>query len=223
MKIEVVIPVVQYGLAMDLLTKIDSNSLVPQRVIVIDNTNKSHFWLKPQNFELDFYHSTTGRLNESWEVARSKLSAGTDYVSFLNDDIIIGDWFFQRVIETFEANTNCGIVCPNTVDTPEKVSKGKVRYKTQQRKMFEPQAFTIRKKILDKIPPAPWKRVTTFYGDNWIWKHVKDMGYSWGKDLGNNIYHYVGQSVLQFGFRSIKKSELNEWNRIKRKMNWIDN
>ena len=104
MKIEVVIPVVQYELAMDLLKQIQGNTLAPNRVIIVDNTDRPHFWFDSFRFPTDRYYSKTGRLNESWEVARSKLSPDCDYVTFLNDDIVIGNWFFQRVVETFEAN-----------------------------------------------------------------------------------------------------------------------
>lgn len=218
MKIEVVIPVVQYNLALALLGMISNNSLLPSRVIIIDNTKGTHFWDHYQEMPIDYYYSTTGRLNESWEVARSKLSPDCDYVTFLNDDLIIGNWFFQRVIETFKSNENYGIVCPNTVDSPNKVSKGKVYYCTEKKKMMEPWAFTIKKEILDKVPSIPWKRVSTFYGDNWIWKYTSDMGYWWGKDLGNTIYHYVGQSILEFGFKSLKGPEREEWNKIKQEI-----
>jgi len=220
MKIEVILPVVQYDLAVALLKQIEANTYSPRRIIIIDNTDMvySFPWIYTTKFPMEKFYSTTGRLNESWEIARSKLSPDTDYITFLNDDIIIGSWFFQRVIETFKSNKKYGIVCPNTVDSIDKVVKGKVRYYTQTKKMFEPWAFTIKKKILDKIPTIPWERVTTFYGDNWIWKHVNNMGYWWGKDLGNNIYHYVGQSVLDFGFKSLKGPERNEWKKIRKEV-----
>ena len=216
MKIEVIMPVVQYGLAMDLLFQIDKNTLLPDRVIIIDNTSRLHVWgVDFPQLPVDIYHSTTGRLNESWEIARSKLSPDTDYVTFLNDDIIIGDWFFQRVIETFQANPKYGIVCPNTVDHPDKVLKGKAKYALGRSGKLEGWAFTIRKDILDKIPPLPWERISTFCGDTFIWDHVKRMGYHWGKDLGNTIYHYVGQSVLKFGYRKLKRPDRNEYEKIK--------
>ena len=218
MKIEVVIPVVQYELAMDLLKQIQGNTLAPNRVIIVDNTDRPHFWFDSFRFPTDRYYSKTGRLNESWEVARSKLSPDCDYVTFLNDDIIIGDWFFQRVIETFEANPKYGIVCPNTVDHPDKVRKGKVHYVKGSERKLEGWAFTIRKDILDTILPLPWERISTFCGDTFIWDHVKRMGFNWGKDLGNTIYHYVGQSVLKFGYRKLKRPDRNEYEKIKQEV-----
>ena len=218
MKIEVILPVAQYDMALDLLEKIDQNTTTPSDVHVIDNTGFTHFWMLPDNFNLLFLSSTTGRLNESWEIARAKLSPDTDYVTFFNDDIIIGDWFFQRTIETFKAVGNCGIVCANIVKTPKEVKKGKVRHVVGDDKRIKACAFTIRKDILDKIPSIPWERITTFYGDNWVWAHTTRMGYCWAMDMGNNVYHYVGKTVLERGFRSIKKKEYNEWELIKKEV-----
>lgn len=216
MKIEVILPAVNYGLAMSLLDMIDHNTCPPSRVILIDNTERTHVWMMPENFDLVFRHSTTKRLNESWEIGRAELSPGTDLVTFLNDDIIIGDWFFQRVIETFKANEFFGIACPNIVKDPSKVKLGKVNYTVGRRHKLEACAFTIKKEILDTIPPVPWKRITTFHGDSWVWDHTKRKAYSWGKDEGNNIFHYIGQSILKFGFRALKKPEFNEYEKIKK-------
>jgi len=218
MKIEVVIPVAQYDLAIALLEMIEANTRPPDRVLIVNNTNKTHLWMIPNNFEIDYFYTKTGRLNESWEVARAQLQPDTDFVTFLNDDIIIGDWFFQRVIETFKANKDVGIVIPNGVDTPEEVKKGKIEYFEAEPKIIEAAAFTIRKEVLDKIPPVPWKRITTFYGDNWVWAYTKNMGHRIMKDLGNTMHHYVGVTVKERGYRSLKRTEFNEWGRIKKEI-----
>jgi hypothetical protein len=218
MKIEVIIPVVQYDLAMDLLHQINENTRPPDRVIIINNTQQSPSWYPFENFIMEFYHTETSMVNESWELGRSLISPDCDYVTFLNDDLIIGSWFFQRVIETFEANEKYGIVCPNTVDHPNKVFPGKVEYVVGRSNKLEGWAFTIRKDLLDQVPPLPWERISTFCGDSLIWDHVKRMGYSWGKDTGNNIYHYVGQSILKFGYRRLKKPDRTEYEKIKQEI-----
>lgn len=218
MKIEVILPVVQYDMAMDLLSKIDINTTTPDRVILVDNTNRTHFWMVPKNFEISYLSTTTGRLNESWEVARQHLQPDTDYVTFLNDDIIIGKWFFRRVVDTFSIDRSIGIAVPHLVDTPEAVSEQPINYNQPPHWILQAAAFTIKKSILDKIPPLPWQRVTTFYGDNWMWAHTRDQGYCIMEDTGNCMYHYVGVSVLERGFRTIKKKEYNEWQQIKKEV-----
>jgi len=226
MKIEVIMPVIQYELAMPLLEQINANTRPPERVIIIDNICKTHVWYPFENFIMEFYFTETKKVNESWELGRSLISPDCDYVTFLNDDLIIGSWFFQRVIETFESRESFGVVIPNTVDRIDKVKKGRVDIKSREEERmdrpnmreFEGWAFTIRKEILDTVPPIPYDRISTFHGDDWIWEHIKRMGYSLGKDLGNNIYHYVGQSINKLGFRDIKKSEHNEWVKIREEL-----
>jgi len=218
MKIEVILPVAQYDMALDLLEQIDRNITVPSDVHVIDNTGKTHVWMVPNNYNLHFYNSTTGRLNESWEIARAKLSPDTDFVTFMNDDIIIGKSFFQRVVGTFSIDRSIGIVVPKLVSSPEEVAPGPVNYNQPPHYILEAAAFTIKKSVLDKIPPVPWQRVTTFYGDNWMWAHTRDQGYCIMQDTGNCMYHYVGVTVLERGFRTIKKKEYNEWGQIKKEV-----
>ena len=218
MKIEVILPVVQYDLALNLLKQIDKNTTRPSNVHIIDNTETTHFWDVFENFNLHFHHSTTNRLNESWEIGISKLLPETEYVTFLNDDIIIGNWFFQRIKETFAAIKDCGIVCAQLVGEPDQVLKGAVRFRVERKKMFPACAFTIRRDVLDKIPRFPWERISTFYGDNWVWAHTKQMGYCWASDTGNRMYHYVGKSILQKGFRKLKRPEKNEWEKLKKEV-----
>jgi GT2 family glycosyltransferase len=155
-------------------------------------------------------------LNESWEVARSHLKKDADYVSFLNDDIIVGDWFFQRVYETFQANPNCAVACPISRPFIHQVVKGKVQYNVMKKR--DACAFTIRREVLDRIPPVPYNRITTFHGDDWVWNHTKKFGYKWVVDIGNSICHLVGMSVRRKGLREIKKKESNEWKAIYREV-----
>jgi len=221
MKIEVIIPVINCDMADALLNQIDFNTIKPSRVIVIDNTSRGYHWRVSEDFDLNICYSKTGLVNESWELGRSKVSQDTYCIAILNDDLIIGDWFFERILDTFESNNECAIACPNTVDKITKVEEGPVEYRFDGNKRMPGWAYVIRKDVFDQVPPIPYDRITTFCGDSWYWGHIKRMGYVWGKDLGNNIYHYVGTSVLPLGFRNIKKKERNEWLKIKHET-WRD-
>ena len=213
MYIDIVLPVVNYRLGYHLLKSIEANTLLPREVLVIDNNlSGKPFVFKTNKFSVVRLKSMTGRLNESWEVARSRLRKDSDYVSFLNDDIIVGDWFLQRVYETFRANSKCGVACPLSHPFIHEVVKGKVRYSVMKKR--DACALTIRKDLLDKIPPVPYNRITTFHGDDWLWFYTKKLGYEWMVDEGNAICHFVGISVRRKGFREIKKKEKNEWDRI---------
>jgi len=209
MNIDVIIAVVNKALAYQLLKSVEVNTLLPRRLIIVDNSSGEPFGFKTDKFDVSLYKSKSGRLNESWEIARSVLTKDSDYVSFLNDDIIIGDWFFQRVYETFQSYSSCGVACPRTCQFIHEVRKGKVNY--HQMKRRDACAFTIRKGLLDKIPPVPYKHLTTFHGDDWFWFHTRKLGYSWMLDLGNPIYHFVGVSILKLGLRRLKAKERNAW------------
>ncbi|MCK5344529.1 MAG: hypothetical protein KAR20_14045, partial [Candidatus Heimdallarchaeota archaeon] len=75
-------------------------------------------------------------------------------------------------------------------------------------------AFTIKKAYLDAIAPIPIHRIETFHGDDWYWYWTKTGGHFWYQDLGNIIFHHVGVSVLQKGYRKTKRKERNEWGKI---------
>ena len=126
--------------------------------------------------------------------------------------------FFRRVIDTFSVYEKIGIAVPHLVPTPEEVVEGQVTYRQPEHWVLEAAAFTIRKSVLDKIPPVPWERITTFYGDNWVWAHTRRQGYTIMGDTGNCMYHHVGVTVRERGFRSIKKKEFNEWALIKKEV-----
>ena len=213
MNIDVIILVVNPKLASYLLRSMERNTLLPREVIIIDNVpRKKPYRFKTDKFLMSYYTSKTQRINESWEVARSKLSKYCDYVSFLSDDILIGNWFFQRVYETFLANSTCGVACPRTCFYVDEVRKGKVDHRVMKKR--EGCAFTIRKELLDRVPPVPYDKITTFHGDDWMWFHTLKLGYNWMLDVGNPICHFVGISVIKFNLRKLKGIERNAWNGI---------
>ena len=219
MNIDIIIPVVNVDLAENLLRDIENNTLLPKEVIIIDNSSsiKPHsvFRYDTDKFIITYYYSTTGLVNESINLGISKLSNSCNLVSILNDDIRIGNWFFQRVKETFQVNPRCGVACPNTsvkYDIPPQ--KGRVRYvRMGEREGWAP---TFKKKMLDKIPSIPHLKITTFHGDDWFWYYSHKLGYIWVKDVGNRIQHFVGASVRKKGLRAIKRKERTAWRKIKK-------
>jgi GT2 family glycosyltransferase len=214
MNINVVIPVVQPLLCSELIGSMERNTVLPQRVIIIDNTERGTYCLSSDKFQIDVYHSVKGRVNESWNLGVSLVDITCDYVSILNDDVYLNSWFFQRVLETFESQKACGVACPLSVDSIEKLGKGKGPRRIKKMGVREGFAFTIKKTYLDAIAPIPTHRIVTFHGDDWYWYWMNVRGHFWYKDLGNIIFHHVGSSVLPMGFRKVKKKERNEWKRI---------
>ena len=214
MNINVVIPVVQSHLCDDLLKSMERNTVLPQRVIIIDNTLHGDYCIPPMKFRIDVYHSVRGRVNESWNLGVSLVDITCDYVSILNDDIYLNDWFFQRVLETFKSSSDCGVACPLPVRSMKEFGKGKAKRRIKRMGKREGFAFTIKKVYLDAIAPIPTHRIETFHGDDWYWYWTNTSGHLWYRDLGNIVFHHVGSSVLPLGFRKVKKKERNEWKRI---------
>lgn len=226
-RFEVIIPVINIDLLINLLKSIDINTLFPRRIIIINNSGISTDKLfeiidKEITYNLSsrigVYYSQTTLVNESLNLGITKLSSDCDYVSFLNDDIVLTDCFFQRNLELFQ-NKQCGVACPRTVHSMDELQKGKVNVKIMKRR--EGWAFSIRKNLLDKIPPFPAEKIATFHFDDWYWFYlIKEHTVFWFKDNGNVVYHHIGASVDKLGFKGYKKTERNEFNKIGQEKGW---
>lgn len=216
-KFQVIIPVVNPELCDILIKNMEENTLLPKRVIIIDNS-KQYYMPRSHKFLIEIYHSKTGAVNESWNLGISK-TTDCDYVSILNDDIRIGPWFFERIVRVFREALNCSAVCPNTilgVRVPN-LREGSFSFEGMSRR--EGWAVSFRKKILDKVPPIPNTRIKTFYGDNWWWFWTTIcIKANWYKDLGNPIWHMVGQSTLKLGKRRCKRKERKEYLKIMKEL-----
>lgn len=212
MKIEIIVPIIVDYLFPTFLESVESNNILPQRIILIDNTPNG-FCLNSSKIEITKIKSMTGRVNESWNLGIKNTSPDCDLVGIYNDDIVLNSRFFQRTIEMFEWDSFCAVSCPNTIDWSASLRRGKVnRIKMETREGW---CFTIRKQVLDLVPPIPDNKIITFFGDNWFWKYTHNFGYFWGKDLGNTIWHHKGSSVLVTGERSRKRSDLWAWQELK--------
>ncbi len=223
--ISIIIPVINLDLLKELLQSISVNTLKPKRVILIDNTKEKKHKIFEQiplsnGFFTEVCYSETGLVNESLNLGREYLSKTCEYAAFLNDDIVLLDCFFQRNLELFKKNENCGVAVPRTVTSIEELKKGKVSPRIINKR--EGWAFTIRKSLLDDIPPIPCDRIATFHGDDWIWYHTNPKRNYWYKDLGNVIFHHVGSSILKLGFRAHKRLERNEFVKIAIEKGWSE-
>lgn len=219
---EVIIPVINVDLMGKLLESVVTNTLTPKRVIIIDNTKlpfSEIFKYIPNNgIIFEVYYSQTGLVNESLNLGITKLSNNCDYVSFLNDDVVLTNAFFQRNFELFQ-HKECGVACPRTIHSMEELQKGKVNIEMMNRR--EGCAFSIRKDLLDKIPIFPAERIATFHFDDWYWFYlIKEHNMFWFKDKGNVVYHKVGASVAKLGFKKHKGKERNEFNKIGQEKGW---
>ena len=212
MKIELIIPVIVDHLFQGFLESVEANTILPQRILLIDNTPKG---IKPKSTKVEIVRlkSKTGMVNESWNLGIKHVSKDCDAVGIYNDDIILNPYFFTRMIETFGWSKMCGVACPETVETAQSLKRGKVNRVVMAER--EGWCFTIKKSILDLIPPIPDNVFKTYWGDDWFWNKTQEMGYFWGKDLGNPIWHYKGVSILATGERKSKRPEWLAWQKLR--------
>lgn len=210
MKIELVVPIVINYMFPKFLESVEANSILPQRILLIDNTDRG-FKPKSDKIEIVRLKSKTRKVNESWNLGIKNVSKKCEAVGIYNDDIILNPFFFQRIIETLRPQ-QCAVACPNTVDVGQSLKRGKVN--NVQMNFREGWCFTIKRKILDSIPPIPDNIIKTFNGDSWFWQHTFERGYIWCKDLGNPIWHYKGVSVLATGERQRKRSDYWGWQQL---------
>jgi len=211
-KFEVIIPVVNIELANLLLVSIERNTIQPQRIIIINNSKEVYKPL-PKDLPIEMYFSETGRVNESINLGISKVSKDCDYVSILNDDLILGPYFFDRIAGIFDQIGDCAVACPQQVfDISELITGPPALVQMMKR---EGPAMTFRKSVLDQIPTFPHKIIQTFHIDDWFWVWTRyKLKRIWCKDLGNTVYHKVGASVRKLGLRVHKRPESHQWNKI---------
>lgn len=219
MKFEIIVPVLYTHNFHNFFDSVVSNSVLPTRLIVIDNTDQKVQFIPPTDkFKVDVYRSKTGQVNDSWNLGLKKASKDADYVGIYNDDIILNKHFFQRVLQTFETphRANIGVVCPNTVEFERSSFKrpGVGPFKRVWIKKREGWCFTMNKKARHTVPMIPNHLVRQFHGDDWIWYHTKTNGYFWFKDWGNHIWHLGGESIRLTGDNINRRIERQNWQNI---------
>lgn len=220
MNIQVIIPVVNIRMFNILLKNILENTVLPSSIIIINNSSQ-HIKLPSSFSETKFIiinPPTPLYVNESWNLGISYLSK-CDFVSILNDDIEIPKFFFERIAKGFKTFSNAGVICPCTVTRREGVAIFPVVDKYVKMQRVEGWAFTIKKSLLDAIPPIP-PALEFFFGDDFFWWYVyrTSPGCLWYKDRGTVIYHAVGTSLRKIDKAKraqIKRNEREVWYNLK--------
>jgi hypothetical protein len=201
--IEVILPVIRPELAALLLKDMEANELRPGRVILIDNTPDG--WMP--DTKLNLLYARHSRLmtgvNASWNLGAHILRPETQYVSFLNDDIRVNPLFFKNIVSAFKWLSGAGAVCPQTMDNMSALDVSDARLTISQMRRREGWAFTLRRELLDRIPPIP-EALKIFCGDDWYWRWTYRLGYAWVKQLGNWVYHKPGASADPAFQRALK-------------------
>jgi hypothetical protein len=209
-QISVVIPVMRWDLVLHLLEDIESNTKLPEKVILINNSRIPPGFPKKFAFNTEIFD--VGKnigVNAAWNYAIRNCWPGS-HLSVLNDDIRICRYFFELAENTFRADENIGVVCPNTVDSIE-VAKDRCFIDSDLRRMRKREgwAFTIRNTLRPQLPLIP-DELFIFFGDDWIWTWTHELGFIWVKDFSNVIYHRVGGTLRQEENRPLRAVLNNE-------------
>lgn len=214
-KIHVIIPVVQIELADQLLKILVRNTVRPKKIVIIDNSRKEYLPPKGVSDNIDTEvcrFEPIKKVNESWKIGFD-LTKDADIVSVLNDDIIVSRYFFEKILVTFNGLKDTSAVIPYTrvpggihgtrskTGTPEFPNTSSPLSNKVMHILFrQGWAFSIRRDVLDKIPPIP-DELTMFCGDDWLFMWSINLGLKWYMMLDNKCFHYTGTSVSKIPFR----------------------
>ena len=218
MKIDVIIPVIRKDLLKLLIDDFKGQSLLPAHVLVIDNsgtTDSTEYTDMPFPVTRVAQSKNIG-VNASWNLGIG-ICLNCDAVAILNDDIRISVDFFKKIAAVLNLVPDAAVVCPQTLPETDcflqnpHQETGRI---IPMRKR-EGWAMSIRRDILDQIPPIP-DSLRTFCGDDWFWYWtVVRLKKYWVKDLSNIIYHHVGASMVEnLNIRAALKAEKAEFARI---------
>lgn len=214
---QVIIPVVNIRMLNTLLSNICENTVLPSSVIIINNSTRQITLPKSSGISFRMIEPDIPMyVNDSWNMGISHLSE-CDFVSILNDDIEIPRTFFERIAKGFKSHSNAGAICPCTVTNRADIIDFPLTNGYMKMKKKEGWAYTIRKDILDTIPPIH-PSLKLFYGDDWFWWHVYrgGSGCLWYKDHGTVIYHAVGVALRRLCSKERSKQKKKE------KKAWLD-
>ena len=181
----------QYKLTNDLLNCISKNEYIPQEIILIDNGSVepiSRLSTLYNNLKIKYirFDENIG-VNPAWNLGIMK--AKTPYVSILNNDLLVNNYFFKRINETM-SDDSIGICVPKTISDMYYAMMCKYEpVKLSPCNKREGWAFTIKKDIVEKLGYIP-KELNRTYGDDYIFYCAKKLSYKIVKMENNYVFHY---------------------------------
>jgi len=209
MKIGIVMPVTQVGLAAKLLVDMDKNTIKPVFAAVFDDSDKG-FTVPEVSYRVECIrygprHKRWPGINGFWNMGVRKMD-GMDFVTIINDDMTIHPFFFEMAIRSMLIKKDAAVSCPLLVATLEEVGGSNRNLQIDTPNRREGGAFTFRKPVLDQIPPIPGELVV-YFGDDWYWGWTEKLGWKWVKVMNSKIYHHGSLGIKQRNLRSYLKSE----------------
>jgi len=210
MRVGVFIPVVQECFVRPLMTYIERNTVRPDKIIILNNSSKSNIVIPARRGTLEIVKPPEPlTVNASWNYGIQKLAGEVDLIAVLNDDLIIEDMFFEKLLYAAKKNTKAGVFCPNTAHDQNRVRNPFRTTTCSPMTRREGWAWTIRSEVAKLIDPIP-EQLVTWCGDDWYWRHCHKLNRPWMKMMNNHIFHFIGQSHLMLNPNRDTKSEIKE-------------
>jgi GT2 family glycosyltransferase len=209
--ISVVIPVLnQLFLTNNLLDYISNNTVKPVEIFLVDNASsediQSSVRAHPDLNIIYLRQKKNIGVNASWNIG-IQLAKG-NFLSILNNDIILPKFFFKYIRELMIKHKEVGICVPNTVEDKTTVvtTESYPYIKTSPLSKREGWAFTIRSSIASACYPIP-RSLKMFFGDDYLFGKTRELGYTVVKMITNPIYHY-GSITLSSTLGDLRSLEL---------------
>jgi len=212
---DIIVPVIRPAEFYHLMFDLYNQTVSPHKIIVIDNIShedgkhESLSYLKSFPIENGLVQVITQnrmmKVNESWMMGFDKCES--DHVAVLNDDCRISYNYVEVIQFIFEGWGTVGAVCPTTqtekgVLLPPKSVIG-THLKMRKREGW---AWSIRKEIIDSVPPIP-KELETFCGDDWYWEWTHRLKMIWVKSSEVLCHHVPGVSCRKDMHPTLKKEK----------------
>ena len=192
--ISVVIPVLnQLFLTNNLLDYISDNSVKPVEIFLIDNNSSEDIQSAVDSHpNLNIIYMRQKKnigVNAAWNIG-IQLAKG-NFLSILNNDIILPKFFFKYIKELMIKHKEVGICVPNTVEDKTTVitTESYPYIKTFPLARREGWAYTIRTSVARECYPIP-TNLKLFFGDDYLFGKTRELGYTVVKMVTNPIYHY---------------------------------
>jgi len=200
----------------NLLLNIRDCVQLPEELFIIDDGSTDDYKNLVNEFKdlniIYIKHKENKGFNYSANEA-IRISSG-DYISFLNNDLIINKYFFKKLRQAFLLNPNAAIICPHTIKNRDLVSTTKDdKVAVTEMGKREGWAWTARADFIKNIPPIP-DFLRTYYGDDYIFYVARKIyTYNCLKMTNNYIYHYKNVTVkkVKTGTTIVMKQESKLW------------
>ena len=211
---DIIIPSIRRDDLCLVLEDLANQTYKPHKVFIIDNAaecqkpciiNLTHqYSLVFPEIELVSYGKNIG-VNRAWNIGFERCES--EIIGVLNDDLRLQPNLLEYVEKAFTHNLGMGAVCPNTIkdELPEIDMTGCPELRRMKRR--EGWCWFASKGVVKTYKPIP-PDLEIFYGDDWHFNQMANLGKPWYKMVNCFVRHTCGTAKLDRGkFKVIYNQE----------------